>query len=249
MAESLPILESNSILQSLLQSQSDDEYFVLRPILQLSDSILQSQPDQTQLQSESVFSDTMDETPTVLELQTQPNVQSESVFSETIDETPTVLELQTQPNLQSQSVFSESECESQDSQNSQSSENSQSSQSSQPSGRKVCECEKIQGKRRDKTILHSITEHQLYVRNKSLADGSIAYTCSEKNCKARPKEKNGVFFFCEPFYGHLHGNKEAEIAEMKLLAQIKTQCSTPSGSQTTSQISEVREIFDGAVLQ
>lgn len=59
---------------------------------------------------------------------------------------------------QSQSVF---ECETENSQN---------------NGKKECPFEMIQGKRRDKTILHSISENQLYVRNKVLANGSIAYT-------------------------------------------------------------------------
>lgn len=138
-----------------------------------------------------------------------------------------------------QSLYSPSESESQSSQN---------SENSQDIGEKTCEFEMIQGKRRDKMILHSITEHQLYVRNKVLANGSVAYTCEEKNCKARLYVKNGVCSFSEPFYGHLHGNKEKKITELKLLAQIKEQCAKPTGSQTTSQISENREIFDDAVL-
>lgn len=82
-----------------------------------------------------------------------------------------------------------------------------------------------------------------------LADGSVAYTCREGGCKARLFIKNGVCFFSNPFNGHAHGNKEKEIAELKLLAQIKEKCAKPTGSQTTSQISEVREIFDDAVLK
>lgn len=160
------------------------------------------------------------------------------------------LESESQPILESgsiiesQAVFSESENDSQDSQCSENSENSQ-----EKSGLKECNCEKIQGKRRDRTILHSITEHQLYVKNKALADGSIAYTCKEKFCKARIYEKSGQYFFSEPFYGHLHANKEVEIAELKVLSEIKKLCAKPTASQTTSQISEVREIFDEAVMQ
>lgn len=48
-------------------------------------------------------------------------------------------------------------------------------------GKKVVEYEMIQGKRRDRLILHSIIEHQLYVRNKVLTNGDVAYTCKEKN--------------------------------------------------------------------
>lgn len=149
--------------------------------------------------------------------------------------------LQSQPIVesqaisQSQSIFS-SDSESQNSQNPQ-------------NAKKVCEFEMIQGKRRDKVILHPKTEHQLYVRNKVLANGSVAYTCKEDNCKARIFLKDGDCFFSDPFYGHLHGNKEKEIAELKLLAQIKEKCAKPTTSQTTSQISEVREIFENAVLK
>lgn len=77
----------------------------------------------------------------------------------------------------------------------------------------------IQGKRRDKVILHSKSEQ--YVRNKPLVDSWVAYTCKEKNCKAWHFFKNGACFFSDPIYGHLHGNKEKEIAELKLLADIK----------------------------
>lgn len=43
--------------------------------------------------------------------------------------------------------------------------------------------------------------------------------------------KKMVFFFSEPFYGHLHGNKQTEIADLKVLAQIKDHCAKPMGSQ------------------
>lgn len=116
-------------------------------------------------------------------------------------------------------------------------------------GEKHVQFEMVQGKRRDKLILHSIEEQQLYVRNKVLADGSVAYTCREKNCKARVFLKNGECFFAKPFFDHQHEKKEKEISEMRLLAKIKTTCAHPTPSQTTSQISEVREIFDEAVLE
>lgn len=147
-------------------------------------------------------------------------------------------------------IFSDIETES-DSSEITSSHNSDSSddKSERKVGEKVVEFEMIQGKRRDRFILHSISEHQLYVRNKVLAGGSIAYTCKEKNCKARVYLKNDACFFSEPFLGHEHGNKKEEITEMKLLAEIKKSCLEPTASQTTSQISEVREIFDDAVLK
>lgn len=132
---------------------------------------------------------------------------------------------------------------------SENSQNSVDSQCSQNSGERVCEFEMMQGKRRDKTILHSITENQLYVRNKILTNGSIAYTCREDKCKARLFMKEGICYFAEPFRGHSHGDKKKEISEFKLLAQIKENCAKPTASQTTSQISEVREIFDDAVLK
>lgn len=115
-------------------------------------------------------------------------------------------------------------------------------------GKNELKFQMVPGKRRDKTILHSITEHQLYVRNKVLVDGTIGYTCQNKNCYARVFLKNDKCFFSEPFFGHKHGTKESEIAEMGVLAAIKNNCEQPSSSQTTSQISEVREIFDQAVM-
>lgn len=133
--------------------------------------------------------------------------------------------------------------------NSQNSQDSVDSVNSQNSGNRVCEFEMIQGKRRDRTVLHSITENQLYVRNKVLANGSVAYTCKVKNCKSRLYVKDGCCFFAEPFHGHLHGNKKDEICELKVIAQIKEKCAKPTASQTTSQISEVREIFDNAVME
>lgn len=154
---------------------------------------------------------------------------------------------ESQPNFasisQSQSTVSGTESESQVSQNSQCSENSQNVALG------ACECEKIQGKRRDKMILHCKTEHQPYVRSKVNADGSIAYTCQVKKCPARLFEKDGVYSFSRPFAGHNHFGREKEIAEMKLLTEIKEKCQKPMGSQTTSQTSEVREIFDDAVLE
>lgn len=151
-----------------------------------------------------------------------------------------------------QQIFSDVESEStQDSQNSDSAQNSESestqnsgnSGSSQNSDQNRVEYEMIQGKRRDKMILHS--EHQLYVRNKVLANGSIAYTCKESNCHAQLYVKDGVCFFTENFRGHTHGDKKKEIVQMKLLTQIKEKCAKPSASQ----ISEVREIFDEAVIK
>lgn len=179
-----------------------------------------------------------------------------------MDESPEIFaEAENMSDIESE--FSDSWQSSQGSQSSQSSQDSQSSQITQSSeisntsdekwdqkvGTTSVDFEMIQGKRRDRLILHSKSEHQLYVKNKVLANGSDAYTCKEKNCKARVFVKSSECFFSEPFFGHQHGNKEKEIAEMKVLAAIKESCLQPSGSQITSQISEVREIFDDAVLK
>lgn len=111
------------------------------------------------------------------------------------------------------------------------------------------EFEIIEGKRQGCKLLHSITEKQLYVKNKKLVDGSIAYTCHTKNCKARVFLVDENCFLSSPFVGHSHGNKENEINELKVFSKIKADCASPLVSQTTSQISEVREIFDGTMLR
>lgn len=107
----------------------------------------------------------------------------------------------------------------------------------------------VVGKRRDKKVLHSIAEHQLYVRNKQLVDGTVAYTCQTKSCRARVFLKDDKCYFSDPFVGHIHASKESTIADMSVMSDIKMGCEQPSASQTTSQISEVREIFDKVVMQ
>lgn len=83
-----------------------------------------------------------------------------------------------------------------------------------------------------------------------MTDGSVAYTCAERSCKARVFVCGGECFFSTPFYGHQHGNKHKEIDEMKILNSIKQKIvENSTTSQTTSQISEVREIFDEVVVE
>lgn len=111
------------------------------------------------------------------------------------------------------------------------------------------EFEMIQSRRRDCQVLHSITEHQLYVRNRKLVDGSIAYTCQVKKCRSRVYVKDNHCYFSNPFQDHMHSNKEMEIKDMKVFSQIKECCASPIASQTTSQISEVREIFENTMIK
>lgn len=59
--------------------------------------------------------------------------------------------------------------------------------------------------------------------------------------------RNGECFFSSPFYGHQHANKKSEIEGMKLMTTVKRKIAQKKNSQTSSQISEVREIFDEAV--
>lgn len=113
-----------------------------------------------------------------------------------------------------------------------------------------CSYEIIQGKRSDCKLLHSIDEKQLYVKNKTLANGSTAYTCKKnKTCYARVYICGDKCYFSEPFYGHHHGNCENEIEEMKTYSQIKSDCGSRLVSQTTSQVSDVREIFEATTLR
>lgn len=119
------------------------------------------------------------------------------------------------------------------------SENTSDKNSDKPvTDQNVCEYEMIQGQRRDKTILHSIKESQLYVRNKVHPNGKVAYTCRIRHCRARVYVKDGCCcyfaerccYFAEPFHGHSHGNKSDEISALKLIANIKGECEKPAVS-------------------
>ena len=112
------------------------------------------------------------------------DLDSQPISQPVIPESGEILPPESQVN--SQPTFPESESESQVPQISQSAGNS-------------ANVKKPQRKRRDRFILHSISEKQLYVRNKTLSNGSVAYTCQEKTCKARIFEKNGVYSFSNEY--------------------------------------------------
>lgn len=106
----------------------------------------------------------------------------------------------------------------------------------------------IEGKRRGSKLLHSISEKQLYFRNKTLANASISYRCQSRNCAARVYVVGEKCYLSEPCINHNHVDKEREISEMKIHSQLKVDCEMATSSQTTSQISEVREIFDKTMI-
>lgn len=112
------------------------------------------------------------------------------------------------------------------------------------------EYEFIQGKRKGSTILHSISESQLYGINKKLKNGSVSYRCTFSNCKAAVQLSDGKCSLKTPFAGHLHPSRTEEIRDMVLLNNIKNAVATQPmlASQTSSQISEIRETFDRFVL-
>lgn len=139
--------------------------------------------------------------------------------------------------------------------NSSQASNSQSvsSQASQKnfSSENVIKHKFITGKRRDRIVLHSIDEKQLYVKNKQLSDGSIAYTCREKKCNARVYMLDGVCYSIQKNSIHNPENKEVIISEMLIEAEIKKSCAEmhPSSTPKTSQISDVREIFNNSMVE
>lgn len=117
------------------------------------------------------------------------------------------------------------------------------------SSENVHKYELIPGKRRDCFVLHSIEEKQLYIKNKKLSDGSVAYTCREKRCNARLYLYDGVCYSISKINIHNHANKESVIAEMLVETKIKNKCAEIQPSQTTSQISDVREIFNNSMIE
>lgn len=183
--------------------------------------------------------------------ETSENVSSE-IPIENVPSEPSTSEVSSPES----STESASETETIGSENASSSHESQESTSQSQSkknnfGEKMVKFEWITGKRRDCTILHAIEEKQLYVKNKKLKDGSIAYTCRERKCNARVYLVDGKCYYPEPMGSHNHENKEKVINEMAIEAKIKKDCAhvQPSTSQTTSQISDVREIFDASMAE
>lgn len=153
---------------------------------------------------------------------------------------------------QSSSTDTASEIESENNTASSHSSDAISSQSSGSvfSSENLIKYELITGKRRDCVVLNSIDEKQLYVKNKKLRDGSTAYTCREKTCKARVYLFDGLCFHQKNNI-HNHETKETQIAELKIETKIKSDCAEvqASSSQTTSRISDVREIFNNSMVE
>lgn len=104
--------------------------------------------------------------------------------------------------------------------------------------------QQVAGFRANSELIYTIQEKQLYVKNKRLRDGTVAYTFKEKLCKSRVYLRmDGVLFEPQNFVLHSHGDKEEEAKKMKVLNELKTKCTTLPNEYATKNNGTTRDIF------
>lgn len=98
---------------------------------------------------------------------------------------------------------------------------------------------------RGSLVLHTITENQLYRRDKLLKCGITSYRCSVNKCCARVYvAQSGQCHFPVNYKCHTHDERSQQIVDLQILNAIKAKCAAPKASITSSHMSGVREIFD-----
>lgn len=112
----------------------------------------------------------------------------------------------------------------------------------------ACLCYYTASSKLNSQLLWCDTDKQLYKRNKRLASGALAFTCTIKGCGARIYESgddNKIYSFAPGYKGHKHGTAEQIKEKNDLKTQIKTACQDLDDSG--SNIKSVTDIFNSTV--
>lgn len=112
--------------------------------------------------------------------------------------------------------------------------------------------ELLPGKRANSEILYSKDEKQFYLKKRKLANGQISLVCRTKGCKNNcylDKDKKECSL-PNPYVPHTHATVEEEYESLRILNQIKVDCSDPDTvAKRETKTSVVKSIFKETIAK
>ncbi|XP_039226530.1 probable E3 ubiquitin-protein ligase LUL3 [Drosophila yakuba] len=91
------------------------------------------------------------------------------------------------------------------------------------------------------TLLYTPDDNQIYVKNRQLKEGDIAYVCRIKDCKARvhlSADKTRLYSKTEQVQ-HFHGPQGQEMQKIEVLSEVKKKCQSSSNNDTKKVFNDV----------